>query len=61
VTLLDLAWFPPLVLAIAVVLGACGSRPDAEIPPTIFHRFVQLLVGLSAVGVVVHSVVLLFA
>lgn len=60
-TLLDLAWFPPLVLAIAVVLGACGSRPDGEIPRTIVHRFVQLLVGLTAVGVVVHTVVLLFA
>jgi hypothetical protein len=61
VTLVDLLWAPPLVLAISVALGAAGRQHAAEIHPRIRQSFVALMVGLAMVGVIIRAAVLLFA
>jgi hypothetical protein len=61
VTFRDLLWAPPLLLAIAVVLGTAGRHHADDIARTIRRRFLELLVGLVLVTVFVRTVVTLFA
>ncbi len=60
-TLQDLLWAPPLLLAISVVLGAAGRHRPDEIRRTIRTRFVELVIGLALVGLFVRTIVTLFA
>jgi hypothetical protein len=60
-TFRDLLWAPPLLLAIAVVLGTVGRHHADEIGRTIRRRFVELALGLVLVTVFVRAVVTLFA
>ena len=56
----DLLFLPPLMLAIAVVVGAAGRRPG-DLAPHIRRTFWALTIGVVVVGVVVRLVVMLFA
>ena len=59
-TLGDLLWFPPLMLAVAVVVGTAG-RGRGEIAPAIRRTFVALVVGVVLVAAVVRLLVVFFA
>ena len=59
-TFVDLLWFPPLMLAIAVVVGTAGRR-RGEIAHAIRRTFVALVLGVVAVGIAVRIVVELLA
>jgi hypothetical protein len=59
-TLGDLLWFPPLMLAVAVVVGTAGRR-RGEIALAIRRTFVALVVGVVAVAAVVRLLVVFFA
>ena len=59
-TLLDLLWFPPLMLAVAVVVGAAG-RQRGEIAVAVRRTFVALVLGVVAVSAIVRVVVTLLA
>jgi hypothetical protein len=61
VTFQDLLWAPPLLLAIAVVLGTVGRTRADEIGRTIRRRFFELTFGLVLVALLVRGVVTLFA
>jgi len=60
VSLADLLWLPPLLLAVACVVGGTG-RDRGEVAPHVRRAFWALLVGVVAVGAVVRTLVLLFA
>ncbi len=55
-TLLDLVWLPPLMLAIACVVGGVG-RARGEVAPAVKSAFVTLTLAVVAVGVVVRVIV----
>ncbi len=57
---LDLLFLPPLMLAIAMVVGAAGRRPG-DLAVHIRRTFWALTLGVVAVGIVVRLVVVLFA
>ena len=59
-TLLDLLFLPPLMLAVAVVVGAAG-RERGEIVRSVRRTFVALLLGVVVVGLVIRGIVELFA
>jgi uncharacterized protein HemY len=58
VTWLDVAWFVPLMLAIAVVVGATGRNEAGEIRAAVRRRFLEFTVMVLAVGVVIRLVVI---
>ena len=58
---IDLMWLPPVMLAVAVVLGATGRDGVRTIGRAIWHTFVFLTVGVLVVGVVIHLVARVFA
>ncbi|MDJ0975408.1 MAG: hypothetical protein QNJ98_13165 [Planctomycetota bacterium] len=62
-TWLDLLWFPPVMLAIAMVLGAASADddPPGDLTRSIVRTFVMLSVSVVAVGVVLHLVANAFA
>lgn len=57
---LDLIWFPPLMLAIAVVVGAVGREPG-EVRPAIVRTFFTLAGAVIVVGLIVRLIVQLLA
>lgn len=59
-TLADLLYFPPLMLAVAVVVGTAGRR-RGEIAVAIRRTFVALVIGVVVVAAVVRTLVILFA
>ncbi len=59
-TLADLLWFPPLMLAVAVVVGTAGRR-RGEFAVAIRRTFVALVIGVVAVAAVVRILVILLA
>jgi hypothetical protein len=59
-TWLDLVWFPPLMVAVAVVVGAAGRR-RGEVRSGIRRAFVGLTLCIVVVGLLVRLVVELFA
>ena len=61
-TWMDLLWFPPLMLAIAAVLGTAGSDGSwAAIRHDTLRMFRTLSLGVIAVGVVIHLVASVFS
>lgn len=60
-SLVDLLWYLPLMLAIAIVLGASGRRGVRTIARSVWGTFLALSLGVLAVGLVVHVVAVLFS
>jgi hypothetical protein len=60
-TLLELLWFVPLMLAISVVLGITGARGRAFVLRETRRRFIGLTVMVVVVGVLIRVLVTLFA
>lgn len=62
-TWLDLLWFPPVMLGIAMVLGAASAEDGkpGDLRRSIVRTFVMLSVSVVAVGVVIHVVANAFA
>ncbi len=58
---MDLLWLPPVMVAIAVVLGAAGRRGFRPIVRSIWSTFLTLTFGVIAVGVAIHLVARIFA
>jgi hypothetical protein len=61
VSLLELAWFLPLMLAIALVLGITGARGRAFVLRETRRRFVGLTLMVVVVGLVIRLLVTSFA
>ena len=59
-SVVDLLFLPPLMLAVAVVVGSAGRQPG-ELALHIRRTFVALTLGVVVVGVVVRLIVVLFA
>jgi len=57
----DLLWLPPVMLAVAVVLGATGRDGVRTIGRSIWRTFVFLTIGVLAVGVAIHIIARVFA
>lgn len=60
-TLVDLLWLPPVMLAVALVLGAAGRHGYRDIRASVVRTFFGLTLGVMAVGIVIHIVARLFA
>ena len=58
---IDLLWLPPVMLAVATVLGATGREGVRVIGRAIVHTLVFLTIGVLVVGVVIHLVSQVFA
>ena len=61
VSLLELAWFPPLMLAVAIVLGVTGARGRAHVVREARRRFVGLGLMVVIVGITIQVLVMTFA
>jgi hypothetical protein len=61
VTLLELLWFLPLMLAIALVLGITGARGRHYVLRETRRRFVGLTLMVVIVGVLIRVLVTAFA
>ena len=59
--LLELAWFLPLMAAIALVLGVTGARGRGPVLREARRRFVGLTVMVLVVGLVIRLLVTSFA
>lgn len=57
----DLLWLPPVMVAVAMVLGATGRHGRREVTRSIVHTFIALTLGVVIVGVVIHVVASVFA
>ena len=57
----DLLWLPPIMLAVAIVLGAAGRNGSKNISRSILQTFVALTLGVIAVGIAIHVVAEIFA
>ena len=60
-SLLELAWFPPLMLAVAIVLGVTGARGRAHVVREARRRFVGLGLMVVIVGITIQVLVMTFA
>ncbi len=60
-TWLELLWLPPVMIAIAIVLGTAGRTGFKAIVRSIYNTFVVLTLGVVIVGVVIHVVARVFA
>ena len=58
---IDLIWLLPVMLAVAVVLGATGRDGVRAIGRSIWHTLILLTIGVIAVGLVIHIVARVFA
>jgi hypothetical protein len=61
VTLLDLLWLPPVMLAVALVLGASGRTGYRAISRAVVRTFLGLTLGVVAVGIAIHLISNFFA
>ncbi|MBW2373121.1 MAG: hypothetical protein JRF70_11335 [Deltaproteobacteria bacterium] len=57
----DLIWLPPIMLAVALVLGSAGRQGFTNTTRSVVHTFVALTLGVIAVGVGIHLVARIFA
>ena len=57
-TFVDLLWLPPLMFAIACVVGGVG-RPRGEVWPHVRSAFVTLTLAVVVVGLIVRLIVAL--
>ena len=60
-SLLELAWFLPLMLAIALVLGVTGARGRTFVLREARRRFVGLTIMVVVVGLLIRGLVVTFA
>lgn len=60
-SLLELAWFVPLMLAVSLVLGVTGARGRAFVVRETRRRFVGLSMMVLVVGVLIRVLVTSFA
>jgi hypothetical protein len=60
-TLLELAWFVPLMLAISIVLGITGARGTSFVLRETRKRFLGLSLMVLIVGVLIRVLVVAFA
>ena len=60
-TWLELIWLPPIMLAIAVVLGTAGRNGFRVIARSVWSTFLVLTLGVIVVGLVIHAVARTFA
>jgi hypothetical protein len=58
---LDLLWLPPVMLAVALVLGSTGRTGWHEISRSVLHTFVALTIGVVCVGAAIHLISRIFA
>jgi hypothetical protein len=58
---MDLLWLPPIMVAIAIVLGAAGRTGARPILRSIWSTFLTLSLGVVTVGVAIHLVARIFA
>jgi hypothetical protein len=61
VTLLELLWFVPLMLAIALVLGITGARGRTYVLREARRRFLGLTLMVLIVGLLIRVLVTTFA
>ena len=59
-TLLDLAWYAPLAIAVSLVLGASGRDGARAIARAAAQTFVTLLCVVGGVGLLIRLVVVFF-
>jgi hypothetical protein len=57
----ELLWLPPVMLAVAMVLGAAGRTGARAIARSIASTFAWLTGGVILVGLVIHVVARVFA
>jgi len=57
----DLAWLPPVMVAIAVVLGCAGGGTTREAVRKGVRSLLGLTAGVLVVGLVIHLLARLFA
>ena len=60
-SLVELAWFLPLMLAVSLVLGVTGARGRSFVLRETRRRFVGLTVMVVVVGLVIRLLVTSFA
>ncbi len=62
-TLLDLLWFPPVMFAIAMVLGAASAEDEVpgDLVRSVVRTFILLSVSVIIVGAVIHVISNTFA
>ena len=58
---IDLVWLPPVLLAVALVLGAAGRNGFHVIRRAVVRTFIGLMLGVIVVGVVIHVIANVFA
>ena len=59
-TLVDLLWAPPLILAISVCLGTAGRSAPHDIRRHVRRTFIALTIGIAVVGIAIRAIVLSF-
>ncbi len=57
----DLLWLPPVMLAIALVLGTSGTESAREATRHVVRTFVSFTAGVLCVGALIHLIARLFA
>jgi len=57
----DLLWLPPVMLAVALVLGTAGRSGARVIARSVWHTFFALTLGICAVGVCIHLIARIFS
>lgn len=59
-SLTELAWLVPLLLAVAIVLGVTGARGTRAVAAEVRRRFLGLTLMVIVVGVVIRVLVISF-
>jgi len=57
----ELIWLPPVMAAIALVLGTAGRNGARTIARSVLSTFWVLTAGVVVVGVVIHVIARVFA
>lgn len=57
----EFAWLPPLIFAIATVVGTANADDAREIPRSIMRSFALLGLGVVLVGLAVHLLATVFS
>ena len=59
--LIDILWLPPILLAVAIVLGTVGRTGFRQSVRAVRQTFVALSVGVVTVGIVIHLIARVFS
>jgi hypothetical protein len=57
----DLLALPPVMLAVALVLGSAGRSGLRDMSRSVLHTFVALTAGVIGVGLFIHVIARIFA